>query len=523
MQIRAKEKTKRSNKRRALLTAVILAGLTLVGAGVFFAAYSDKFSVFASTTVEITSSGKIIRVPSGGDLQAALNKAESGDVIELAAGGVYNAIELPKKALNDFITIRSSAYSQLPAGKRVKPEQAGSMAKIVTRSSDPAVNARDGANHFRFIGIEFTGDTSDYIYNILLLGNDQSPTNVPSNIEIDRSYIHPSSKGISRRGIAINSAQTIIQNSYISGFGFPGEETQAICGWTGTRDIKILNNYLEGGAENVLFGGSDPASAELTPTNIELRGNFFNKPASWIGNATLKCLFELKNAKNVTVIGNVFSNNYVGSAFRITVRDQNGKATFSTIEDVIISDNVIKNAGEGINILGKDDTYPSQTLKRLRIVNNLMVNLKGGNGFEGDGYLFQISDGEDIRILNNTGLNSGSAFKFHGTLPRGLIVRDNIAGHGPYGIVGIDNKLSTSRAMFQNNLFINNMKILPDDYNFPSGNILVQSIDNIGFTDPKKGNYQLAESSKYLRSGVSGGRIGADIARINAAVAGVEQ
>jgi hypothetical protein len=44
--------------------------------------------------------GKIIRVPSGGDLQAAIDGANAGDIIELQAGATYfGEIMLPNKPL----------------------------------------------------------------------------------------------------------------------------------------------------------------------------------------------------------------------------------------------------------------------------------------------------------------------------------------------------------------------------------------------------------------------------------------
>ncbi len=171
----------------------------------------------------------------------------------------------------------------------------------------------------------------------------------------------------------MNSADTIIKNSYLSGFAGNQEETQGIAGWTGTKNVKILNNYIEAGAENILFGGSDPLSADLIPADIEIRGNHLNKPAEWNGKFTVKCLFELKNAKRVQFVENYLENNWVGSAFRITVRNENGKAQFSTIEDAVIKDNIVEGAGDGINILGTDDIHPSQTLKNLTISNNLFL------------------------------------------------------------------------------------------------------------------------------------------------------
>ena len=209
---------------------------------------------------------------------------------------------------------------------------------------------------------------------------------------------------------------------------------------------------------------------------------------------------------------NLLTNNWKGSAFRITVRNQDNGAPFSTIEDVVIKDNIIDRAGEGINILGKDDTYPSQTLKRLSIENNLFLNLAGGNGFEGSGYFIQIADGEDVTIANNTVFNSGNITTFYATLPRNFVFRDNITGHGNYGIHGhVDMESDSSRSMFQNNVFMNLNRVSPGDYAFPSGNILVSGVGEIGFLDPSAKDFRLEQKSKFKGKGRNGKNIGCDL------------
>jgi hypothetical protein len=443
----------------------------------------------------------IIKVPANSNLQAAINRAKSGDVIELQAGATYyGEIVLPNRPLTDYVTIQSSALSRLPEDQRVGPEQAGLMAKIVTRDGKPTVSAEAGANHYRFAGIEFAPSSPTYVYNLVLFGTDQTKlANVPHHLEIDRSYVHIYKSGVTRRGIALNSADSTIKNSYIEGFAFPGEETQGICGWTGTRDVKIINNYVEGGAENIMFGGSDPVNADMIPTNIEVRGNHLNKPPAWKKKVTHKTLFELKNAKNVQFTGNYLENNWEGSAFRITIRNQDGGAPFSTVEDVLIKDNVINGAGEGFNILGKDDTHPSQTMKRLTITNNLFLNI-GGQAWEGSGYFIQIADGESIVIANNTVFNSGNIATFYGTMPRDLTFRDNIMGHGLYGIHGIGD-MKSAKSIFQNNVFVNNMRVPSSDLAYPSGNIGVSDFKSVGFTDAGNNDYRLTPSSKYKGKG----------------------
>ncbi len=90
----------------------------------------------------VPPTGKTINVPAGGDLQAAINGAARGDVIQLAAGARFvGNYYLPAKAGSGWITIRTA--TTLPAeGTRVTPSTAASFAKLVTPNSMPALRTR---------------------------------------------------------------------------------------------------------------------------------------------------------------------------------------------------------------------------------------------------------------------------------------------------------------------------------------------------------------------------------------------
>jgi len=513
--IRAKQITKPNRKKLYLtigLVAIILLAVTLTLA---FTAFSDKLS-FVSTPLEIINEGnrQIIRVPSGGNLQEAINKANSGDIIELQAGRIYyGEIKLPNKNITDYITIQSSGAKNLTADQMVKPSQANLMAKIVTQGKGaPALSAEIKAHHYRFIGIEFSPNSSDYIYNLVDLGADaKKVSDVPHHFEFDRCYFHPYKSGVTRRGMALNSANTTIKNSYFEAFAFPSEETQAICGWNGTKNIQITNNYLEGGAENLMFGGSDPVSADLIPQDIEISKNYFNKPESWKGKNSMKCLFELKNAKRVQFVGNYLENNWLGAAFRITVRNQGGSAPYSTLEDILIQDNIVNGAGEGINILGKDDTYPSQVIKRITITNNLFLNI-GAPKYEGGGYFIQVADGEDILIANNTAFNQGNIATIYGKMPRNFSFRDNIVGHGNYGIHSEDGITAKDwQSLFVNNVIFNSRNISTSDMFIPPNNFQLQDFKSIGFANTAQNDYRLTSTSKFKGKGKNKSDIGSNL------------
>jgi hypothetical protein len=502
------------NRRSVFLFSTILI-LLCASATLAVINFGHKFNLFY-TPLEIveTANGRIIRVPKGGSLQAAVDEAQGGDIVELQAGVTYYGdIKLPKKNITDFITVQTSAISQLPTDKRVSPANANLMAKIVAPGKGgSAISTEDGAHHFRFIGIEFTPDNIEYVYNLIYLNTDSPKlADVPGFFEFDRCYFHPYKAGITRRGIAVNSTETVIKNSYFAGFAGNQEEAQAIAAWSGTKNVKIINNYLEGGAETVLIGGADPASVELIPADIEIRGNYFFKPLEWFGKFTIKNAFEIKNAKRVQFVGNVIENNRAGAAIVITVRNQDGSAPFSTIEDVLLQDNLVISTATGINILGKDDTYSSQTLKRLTIINNLFLDIT--NKAEGyGGYFVMVSNGEDILIANNTAFNAGNITTFHGEMPKNFLFRDNIAAHDNYGIQGHPNiKSDFGQTLFQNNVFFNSKNIDRTESIFPSGNYWVDDYKSIGFANVAQKDFRLAPNSRFKGKAKNNTDIGSNL------------
>ena len=123
--------------------------------------------------------GTTIMVNAGGDLQGALNSAHCGDTIELQAGATFTGtFVFPAKSCDNshWVIVRTSAPdSSLPAeGKRVNPCYAGVasltgrpayscsnpqklMARIeYNKAVDGPITIRNGANHYRLLGLEIT-------------------------------------------------------------------------------------------------------------------------------------------------------------------------------------------------------------------------------------------------------------------------------------------------------------------------------------------------------------------------------
>ena len=183
---------------------------------------------------------------------------------------------------------------------------------------------------------------------------------------------------------------------------------------------------------------------------MEGRRSAVTKARAW----AVKNLFELKNARRVLVEGNLFEYNWPhaqnGFAILFTVRNQDGGAPWSVVEDVTFANNVVRHVGAGINILGHDDIHPSQQTRRIAIRNNLFADVGGALGY---GRLFQLLDGtRDVIIEHNTAFQTGSRCSAAIDAPHtGFVFENNIvlANDGHHRLrhrTGTPTSTGTSRA-----------------------------------------------------------------------------
>ena len=228
-----------------------------------------------------------VTINAGDNLQAAIDNAQPGDTLMLAAGATFTGnFILPVKAGAGYITIRSAAPDgALPgASARMTPAYAALLPKLVSPNTTPAIIVAPGAHHWRLMFLEFPATRSGY-GEILRIGDGSSAQNtmamVPHDITLDRLYIHGDPILGQKRGIALNAASVTIRNSYVSDIKAIGFDTQAIAGWNGPGPYHIENNYLEASGENFLLGGADPAIPDLVAENVVVRYNHFSRPMSW--------------------------------------------------------------------------------------------------------------------------------------------------------------------------------------------------------------------------------------------------
>jgi hypothetical protein len=513
----------RARQRPVVYLWIALAAASMTPAASLAAALPAPPQTFDSSYA--APKGAILNVPAGGNLQAALNKAQLGDTIVLQAGATFRGpFMLPNKtAGSGWIYVVSSHLSNLPApGTRVGPANAANMPKLLAPNYNSALKTVANSHHFRFVGIEFApapGTTNTYV--LVRIGNsDASPATLAHHIVFDRCYVHGIPNTGSQRGIEMDGAFVAVVDSYLSNFQQVLTDTQALAAYNTTGPLQIRNNYIEAATNNVIFGGADSRAATLVPTSIEIRDNHFYKLLSLIPTGyPMKNLLEFKAARRVLVTGNTFENNPAksqnGFALLITPRNQSGASPWTVTSDIAIVGNRFINVGSGFNIMGHDYTHPSQLTQRVLIRDNI-VGVSGLNKADGRGFQF-IQGGSDYTITHNTILNT--------TLPpaspdvavadsapkvNNFVFTNNLSTYTPYGFFG--NAVGEgSRALntyFTNWTFSRNVLVgRPAGY-YPAGNFFPANVAAVRFVNYAGGNYALAANSPYRNAGTDGADIG---------------
>lgn len=512
--------------------------------------------VYIDTTYNAPT-GPVKSVVAGTNLQTALDAASCGDVIELPAGSTFTGGYWLNKACppTNRITIRSSGHANLPVGKRISPSQAQYMAKIVANDpygNEAGLNANLGSSGYRLIGLEVTTNntgTSRTQYALVSFGNDRngneatSLAQAPNDFILDRMYIHGTPGGNVRRGVWANSRALAVIDSHVSDIHEVGADSQAVAGWSGPGPFKIVNNYLEGAGENVMFGGATAYSASFIPSDLEFRHNYVSKNLAWKGNCvasggctgaspdwTNKNLFELKDMQRALIDGNVFANNWAdaqnGFAILFTVRGDGNPD--QTVEDVTFQNNVVHDSASGMNIGVQDDYQVSQQERRMVVRNNLFYNIDNSL-YGGDGRLFQIVGGygrigHDFDISHNSfihGQGGGSACLVNASAPPNVDVitfRDNLCTMGSYGFYGENSGFGGAAINgYWTNMSWNKNLLIGDDFGltYPSGSLFASTVEAVGFTNASASDYRLSTSSLYRNAGTDGKDIGADVNSIN--------
>lgn len=514
------------------------------------------------TTWQQPTGGKTWSSHTAEELRKALADSAPGDVIVLDAGKTYSGkFVLPAKdnPKGKWIYLISSSIANLPAGQRVSPKDAANMAKIVTPTVAPALQITPGANHWRLAGLEITSESTNgcqpnnsppiNCFSYFLVGPQGSPNPVPDSFTIDRCYLHGAPNIDLMRPLQANISSFALIDSYIDEIHFIGVEAQGVLAFWSPGPFKIVNNYIAAATENIMFGGAGGPANPYVASDIEIRDNYLFKPLEWVAASVtqhqmvIKNGFELKSAQRVlfdhNTIENVWKNGQNGFAIVLTVRSvQSGDVT--VINDVTVTNNVLKNVAAGFNTLAQDDTcgapaytrcHNAGSQNRWYIANNL-IQFYDPDALGGIRNLgVQFNNGRD-RINGKDGMLRNVVFEHNTTVPAAskpcwraisfssapakppyehltdnLWIVDNVLCQPPSGDFSLQGMTAITNYMgfpntppndlaqrFRGNLIYSSGKAESFPHNFTI-------TKPIGFADPAAGNFSLTERKDIDISG----------------------
>jgi hypothetical protein len=251
---------------------------------------------------------------------------------------------------------------------------------------------------------------------------------------------------------------------------------------------------------------------------------------------TVKNLFELKNARNVVVDGNLMEYCWTdaqnGYAVLFTPRNSDGGAPWTRVENVTFTNNIVRHAPGGINILGRDYIYPSEQTKNIVIRNNLFDDLTSNWG-DNLAWLLLGNGADGVTADHNTIVHAGASLVLAYALPTtNFVYTHNMGRNNDYGFIGDSrapgkdsiNFYLPGSAFSKNILAGGNGAIYPDtnlqcgvggETCYPTTSQWQAQFNNFS-----EGDYRLLTTSPYARAGAGGTDLGANIEAIKLAVPG---
>jgi hypothetical protein len=247
----------------------------------------------------------------------------------------------------------------------------------------------------------------------------------------------------------------------------------------------------------------------------------------------VKNIFELKNAQDVLVEGNVFENLWVadqpGFPIVFTPRNQYGNTPWVVVQRVEFRNNLVRHTAGGVNVLGTDNLAPSQRTNNITIRDNVFDDLTSSAWGTGS-RPFQLGDGPDaITIDHNTIITTDTAIVWlYGGLATSPTpqtnarITNNMSAHNAYGIDGSNYQPGTSSiaAYMPGSTVAGNVLAGGTASKYPGGNFFpTVAAWQSGFAGYAAGDYHLVSSSPHKAAATDGSDPGANIDNVMAQTA----
>lgn len=277
--------------------------------------------------------GNVINVAANGDLQRALDMAQCGDTIVLAAGATYltsrdQGFLFPSKtgaqctgSVSDTITVRTSNIAGLPAaGQRVGINDARNMPKLVTTGPNPAISFAANSKFWKLSGIEVTTTANpQYASFLVFVGTSLGLSELPADITFDRCYIHSQEDGTnnahatSRGGVDVEAYRVTFSGCRIAfpgGYAGPSKNTDAtyaILTVSAPGPITIDNCFLNSWFASLFMGGGNLFTSNTATV----------APGASMSQATLSTTANLKTGDLIALASSKAQSPYTGLYYEV--------------------------------------------------------------------------------------------------------------------------------------------------------------------------------------------------------------
>ena len=403
-------------------------------------------------------------------------------------------------------------------------------------SDSQAISGTGGPGPYRILNnhLEASGE------NIMFGGNDPVITGlVPSDIEIRGNYftkkvawrdpiLSPPAKpsiaasttaGTLSAGTHYFKVAALITPGGATAYSAPSPEVSvtvsagksARLSWPAVARASKYRVY-RGTTSNGESRYMDTSTTSITYTGS---GELAQTPRATGSKWTVKNLLELKNARRVTIDGNLFENNWAaaqqGHAILLSPNQYQGRAPWTIVRDVTFTNNILRHAAGALAIAGHDSDDPQGQTVNVIVRNNLFEDLSPFWGNTGRG--IQITDGPaNIVIDHNTWEHDGTLLEIDGPAVPGFVMTNNIARHNKYGIKGrgYSSGLATLNKFMPGYSFKANVLAGADPALYPTGNYYpATSLFLTQFVSAATGDFRLASTSPYNDKATNGTDIGA--------------
>jgi VCBS repeat-containing protein len=326
-------------------------------------------------------------------------------------------------------------------------------------------------------------------------------------------------KVVARRTAGQTIKATSAPSAEVSATVADGTQGSITISWTpvvGAEDYLVYGRAA--GTENLYWSATNPYFSDSGAAGIS---GTPAKATKW----SVKNVFELKNAQDVLVEGNVFENLWIadqsGYPIVFTPRNQYGNVPWVVVQRVMFRNNIVRHTAGGVNILGIDNLAPSQRTNGITISNNLFDDLTASAWGTGS-RPFQLGDGPDaVAIDHNTIVTTDSVIVWlyggPATSPTPITnarITNNMSSHNSYGIDGSNYQPGTSSitAYMPGSTVLGNVLAGGTASKYPTGNFFPSvSSWQSGFANYAAGDYHLVSTSSLKGAATDGSDPGANI------------